>query len=279
MGYEPDRIREYYNSYGDREWDRLESTHGIIQYKVTTHIISKYLHEGDHVLDAGSGPGRYSIWLARNDAKVYVSDISDDQLQQARDRISEAGVMSSVLAIKRHDICDLGEIPDDTFDLVLCLGGALSYVRDRRHQAIDELIRVAKPGSPLIISVMSLLGTFHLLAPFDGAEFLENITDHVEWDPATSFPDVMNSVPGSSEWHAPMTLYTSTYIQEFLEEHGCKVIEMVPTNTISSAGFNMDKIKASPKALKALIDLEIKFCKKSGLLDMGQHLIAVAWKM
>ena len=122
-------------------------------------------------------------------------------------------------------------IPEATFDAVLCLGGALSYVRDRRYDALRELIRVAKPGSPLVLGVMSLLGTFRLISTLDAEDFLENITDHIDWDPAAPFPDHIDTIPGSPEWHAPMTHYTSWYMRAFLEEHGCEVLEMASTNT------------------------------------------------
>ena len=78
---------------------------------------------------------------------------------------------------------------------------------------------------------MSLLGTFHLISTLDAKDFLKNITDHVDWDPTEPFPELIDSVPGSPEWHAPMTLYTSRYTRAFLEEHGCEVLEMASTNT------------------------------------------------
>jgi len=178
--------------------------------------------------------------------------------------------------VKQTDICDLSEIPDATFDAVICLGGALSYVRDQRTTALRELIRVAKPASPLVISVMSLLGTFHLISILDARDFLVNIRDHIEWDPVTPFPDVLDSKPGSPEWHAPMTLYTSRYLGRFLEDHGCSVVEMASTNTITSGERKLEKIASSPEAVKMLINLEKKFCTRPGIIDMGQHLIAVA---
>ena len=87
----------------------------------------------------------------------------------------------------------------------------------------------------MVVSVMSLLGTFHLISTFDADSVLTDIRDHVEWDPATPFPEVLNSRLGSKEWHAPMTLYTSKYMREFLAEHGCEVLEMASSNTITSS--------------------------------------------
>jgi len=276
--YDPAGLKAFFNGYGENEWERLQKNlHGRVEYEVTKHILQKHLPPEGHILDAGCGPGRYAIDLTNMGYMVHLVDISEEQLRIAEERIGEAGVLGNISSFSCLDVCDLSEISDASFDAVICLGGALSYVRDGRHRAISELIRVARPGSPLILSVMSLLGTFHLLSPFDAKDFLVNIEDHVEWDPSTEFPDHLNTRPGSNEWHAPMTLYTSGYMREFLEEHGCEVLEIASTNTITSSYWaGLEKIASNPEATEMLIRLEKEFCTRPGLLDMGEHLIAVA---
>jgi ubiquinone/menaquinone biosynthesis C-methylase UbiE len=270
-------IRDYYNQNSPNEWERLEkSIHGLVEFEVTLYVLRRYLPQGAHILDAGGGPGRYTIALAKEGHRIHLVDISDEQLRIAREKIDEAGVSDRVTSIDRMDVCDLTGIHDATYDVVLCLGGALSYVRDQRHDALKELIRVAKPGSPLVMSVMSLLGTFHLIAAIDAKDFLKNITDHVDWDPAESFPEHMDTIPGSNEWHTPMTLYTSRYMKSFLEEHGCEVLETASTNTITSGIHKIEKIPSSPEAVEMLLNLEKKFCNRPGVVDMGEHLLAVA---
>ncbi len=276
--YDPKGLKAYYDGYGEKEWERLEmNLHGRVEYEVTMHILKRHLPDEGHILDVGCGPGRYAIDLANMGYRVYLVDISEEQLRIAEERIVGAGVRGNISEVRCLDVCDLSEIPDATFDAVLCLGGALSYVRDGRHQAISELIRVAKPGSPLIVGVMSLLGTFHLISHFDHAAFLVNIKDHVEWDPSTGFPDHLNSRPGSKEWHAPMTLYTSDYMRRFMEEQGCEVLEMAATHTITSSYWgDLENISGDPEATEMLIRLEKQFCTRPGVVDMGEHLLTVA---
>jgi len=276
--YDPNKVKGHYDVNAEREWGRLQSNiNGRVQYEVTKYMLQKHLPPGGHVLDAGSGPGRYAIDLAKRGYKVFLVDVSEGELRLAGEKIEEAGVKDNITGAKCLDICDLNEIPDSHFDAVLCLGGALSYVRGRRHEAIDELIRVAKPGSPIVVSVMSFLGTFHLISQFDAADFLENVEAHVEWDPSTPLPDYLDSKIGSNEWHAPMTIYTSGYMRQFFTEHNCEVLEMAAANTITSAYWDgLEKIAASHKATDMLINLEKKFSTEPGIIDMGQHLIIAA---
>jgi len=275
--YSSEGIKNYYNLYGEKEWLRLEkSLHGIVEYENTLHLLSRHLPSTGRVLDAAGGPGRYSIELARRGYNVTLVDLSDEQLKLAEKKIAEAGV--SVDSIQCMDICDLGVFTDNSFDSVLCLGGALSYVREKAGAAMSELMRVAKPGGPVIVSVMSLLGTFHLISSFDAASFLINIRNHVEWDPNTSFPEVLYS-KGLEEWHAPMTLYSSKGLRELIEKAGGRVVEFASTNTITSTYHGLEKISDNPEAIKMLLRLEREFCTKPGLVDMGEHIIAAAIKL
>ena len=255
--YDPAGLKAFFNSYGENEWERLEKNlHGRVEYEVTKHILKKHLPPDGHILDVGCGPGRYAIDLARMGYRVHLVDISEEQLRIAEERIGEAGVLGNISSFSCLDVCDLSEIPNASYDAVICLGGALSYVRDARSLALSELIRVAKPGSPLIVSVMSLLGTFHLISHFDHERFLLILEDHIEWDPSTPFPDHVNTNLKSKDWHAPMTLYTSGYMKEFLEGHGCEVLEIASTNTITSSYWDgLEKITSNPEATEMLIRL------------------------
>ncbi len=111
------------------------------------------------MLDAGGGPGRYTLELAKKGYDVSLLDATPANLEFAKRMVRRHGVQTRVKQIIQGSIVDLSQFAEDSFDGILCSGGPLSHileVRDRA-QAISELRRVAKPGAPIFVSVMSRL--------------------------------------------------------------------------------------------------------------------------
>ena len=162
-----DRVREHYDRDPALEWGRFEArVQHRIEFIVTMHAIERHLPApgaGARVLDAGGGPGRYTIALAERGYRVTLLDLSPANVEFARDRIAKAGasVAANVEATCAGSFTDLGAFPDASFDAVLCLGAALSHVADAslRLRALAELRRVAKPSAPLLLSVQNALAT------------------------------------------------------------------------------------------------------------------------
>ena len=109
------------------------------------------------ILDAGGGPGRYTIELAKRGYDVVLLDLSPGSLEVARREIRNAGVGDGVVQMIESTLTDLSGFEDESFDAVLCLG-PLCHILEAGDQqkAARELVRIAKKGAPLIISVISL---------------------------------------------------------------------------------------------------------------------------
>ncbi|HUS17996.1 MAG TPA: class I SAM-dependent methyltransferase, partial [Chloroflexia bacterium] len=158
--YDPGYVRAYYDTYGEREWTRLaEGPTSRLNFHIHQHYLQHYIRPGDHVLEAGAGPGRFTIELAACGARTTVGDISPVQLALNAEKVAAAGCESSVVERRLLDIADLAGFPTGGYDAVVCYGGPLSYVFDRADAAVAEMLRVTKPGGVLLLSVMSLLGT------------------------------------------------------------------------------------------------------------------------
>ena len=113
------------------------------------------LAPGDRVLDIGCGTGRHTgAAYCLKQVCVTGADLNLDDLREARkrltlhDRLGEHG--GGVWNLSAADVTRL-PFPEDCFDLVVC-SEVLEHIPDHAR-AIDEIIRVLKPGKPLVVSV------------------------------------------------------------------------------------------------------------------------------
>jgi SAM-dependent methyltransferase len=92
------------------------------------------------VLDAGCGTGTNSAWLAKRGFKVTGADFSEFALSEAE---------GEGIDYRREDLTALS-LEDASFDAVICIG-VLMHIPEV-EEALQELVRVLRPGGYLIIS-------------------------------------------------------------------------------------------------------------------------------
>ncbi len=135
------------------------------------YIVTTYL-----ILDAGGGPGRYSIELAKMGYQVVLLDVSPVQLAIAKKKIGKRRkeIRDMVVDIVEGDIVDLSRFDDKSFDSVLCLG-PLSHIIDERtrKKAARELIRVLKGKSPIFVSVIGRYGVYKAILKYYPSELTD----------------------------------------------------------------------------------------------------------
>lgn len=91
----PELVRSYYRTYD--EWGRLvRDSYHELELSTTLHYLRRYLPPRGLILDAGGGPGRYSIELARRGYRMVLLDFTPELLNKARGNTRRAGVASRV---------------------------------------------------------------------------------------------------------------------------------------------------------------------------------------
>ena len=104
---------------------------------------------GRSVLDAGCGTGIFSVIFAKQGAgRVTGIDISEGSLGTARGLKEKFGLDS--VEFKQQDMLDL-PFADASFDIVWAWG-TVHHTTDP-FRAIDQLVRVLKPGGALLLAV------------------------------------------------------------------------------------------------------------------------------
>lgn len=277
MSYDADALRVFFNAYGEREWERLDKTlPGRVKLAVHRKLLSAHVRAGMRVLDVGCGPGRFAIDVARMGGNVTLVDLSDVQLDLARARLAEHEALASVEGFHRLDVLDLTSLDEASYDIVVCFGGAISYTTHRHPEALRQLARVARPGAPILVSVMSLLGALRLIGPLDAASFLETRDDHLDWSAVLAGADVICTKPTSNDFHRPLALFTSRGLRSALLDANLDVEQIATSDALFPEYSHIPRIAESPRAAEALIELEVAMYDQPGLVDAGGHLLGVA---
>ena len=167
------------------------------------------------------------------------------------------------------DITDLSSLPDGYFDVVVCYGGALSYVFELRHKSAAELVRVVRPGGILLISVMSKHGgvanlvrraTMPILKDPEGWKIWEVVED----GDLPGFPSVRVNM-----WRPPMHMYTSEELRCFLP--GCQALELAGSNVTDFEGSTaLEDVYADHQAWETAVRLERELSVQPGACGQRQ---------
>jgi ubiquinone/menaquinone biosynthesis C-methylase UbiE len=154
-------VKKWFTETADREWRRLrQDPYHKIEFITTMHFLNRRLPRRGLILDAGGGPGRYTIELAKRGCDVILLDLAPEMLKIAGREIKKAKVQTHVKKLLEGSIDDLSMFGDETFDAVLCSGGALNHLLDakQRVRASSELGRIAKKEALIFVSVISRIG-------------------------------------------------------------------------------------------------------------------------
>ncbi len=273
MSYDPEAIAKYFDQFGRREWDRLVSTPvDEISLNIHTFYLRRYVPPGSRVLEIGAGAGRFTMALAGIGARVVVADISPKQIALNRHFAERYRFTQAVEDWQVADICDLSRYPEVSFDRVVAYGGPLSYVLERRDRALEECLRVLKPGGLLLASVMSLWGTVrrHLFDILDlPPEANRRVTESGDLTPET--------LPGreSNSMHA----FRMHEVLEWLEAHKVKPVALSTSGVLGNGyGESLAAIRQDPARWNELLRMELEASAEMGGLDIGTHLIFVGEK-
>ncbi len=273
-------VKEYYDKRAEREWNRLvQDPYHRLEFIVTMHFLDKYLPKKGLILDAGGGPGRYTIELAKKGYDVVLFDLSVECLREAEKRIRNARVKNRVKNVVQGSITDMSQFPIETFDAVVCFG-ALSHLVEKkdRDSAASELVRVAKKKAPIFISVINLYGVFRVVLQRIQHELL-----------ASSHREMFSQGVHRAEWHKDEPDYQGfpdayfflpPELKQLFEEHGVETLEMATCEGLSShLKEETNKIYEDSKKWKFWLKLILKTCADPAILGLGEHFLYVGRKI
>jgi SAM-dependent methyltransferase len=277
--------KEYYDSIGEKEWNRLsKDAYHLLEFEITMHFLRKYLPEEGRILDAGGGPGRYTIELAKMGYEVVLQDISPEQLRIAKQNFQQCDeqVAKRVTRIVEGSITDLSEFEDGSFDSVLSLG-ALSHliVESERKTAAGELVRVLREGSPIFVSGIGRFAVFRTILRDLPGELMD--PDHVamlrtgvhhghmihedgkDHRKSTSFPDAYFLLPEE--------------LPKLFEDCGVKTLELASCEGLSAHVKEATNLLYEDKEKWEIwFQMLLDTCTEPSIVGMGEHILYVGKK-
>lgn len=156
----------------------VEANHARLEERNATHrrfgfdpeasvrfVIEKALPLRGHVLDVGTGKGRFAIPLAGEVPKVTTVDVSAEEQHCAQLEAEFAGVTHKIEFV----LADAGKLPwrASTFDAVTSWN--VFHHLDDSERVFSEMLRVLKPSGKLVLADFSLAG-FRLMDRIHAAE-------------------------------------------------------------------------------------------------------------
>jgi SAM-dependent methyltransferase len=103
--------------------------------------------DGLKVLDVGCGDGTTAVPAAKLGANVLGVDIARNLVEAGNARAQRLGLTNC--SFKEGDASDLSELPDESFDLVISIFGAM--FAPKPYDVAKELVRVTRPGGRIVM--------------------------------------------------------------------------------------------------------------------------------
>jgi ubiquinone/menaquinone biosynthesis C-methylase UbiE len=130
-------------------WEKGDFTRiaGSMRESGEALVKSLGITKGIRVLDLGCGDGTTAIPEAVLGANVLGVDIARNLVEAGNRRAAEQGLTN--LKFQQGDACDLHELGDQSFDLVVSIFGAM--FAPKPFDVAKEMVRVTRPGGRIVM--------------------------------------------------------------------------------------------------------------------------------
>ena len=254
-------ISSFY-SQADEDRRLQKSRHGQLEYCTTMAYIHRYADKESKILEVGAGTGRYSIALAKEGMDITAVELVESNLAVLRE--NSRGIEN--IRSYQGDAADLSRFSDDSFDVTLILGPMYHlYETEEVNRAIDEAIRVTKPGGVIFFAFISVFAIMY-------ANYL-----YGNW----ALGQEENFTEDYQVRHFKEQLFTGYDVTEFEQLFREKPVEWLTTTGVDGL---LEPVEDRPdffvsdEDFKALSEWYLAFSEKRELLGNTNHLLYICRK-
>jgi len=146
LGGDKNRITEFYGDWADTYDTDMIATIGYVGHVITAEALAALVSDGAEILDAGCGTGLVAVELKKRNRSLQI-----DGIDLTRGMLDEAAATNAYRKLITGDLTGKLDFPDNSYDGIVSAG-----VFTNGHvgpTGLDELIRIAKPGAPIVLTV------------------------------------------------------------------------------------------------------------------------------
>lgn len=275
--FERNKVEDFYNEYGEKEWERLDgSAYGKLMYMLHIDFLLPFISEGKKVLDAGCGAGRFSVYIAQSKSHVTLLDLSKTQLDIARQKCDESGACQYIDGYVHNSVTNMKDIPDNSFDTVVCYGAVLNYLHEETSKAISELVRVTKDDGEILISVNNRNGVLRSCASELKMPLCDFWGKPEDWG-VFEVIDTGDETDYAGAKHPPRHYFTADEITRLLEENKLVDIKLGAAPAIMTGlRSNTENLYQDITAWETILYMEKSQYLNESIADCGEFLLARA---
>lgn len=260
-------VQSYYDASVEKEWSRLEKNY--FEFEINKRYIDRYIKPGDRVLDAGGGPGRYSLHLASHGAEVVLLDLSPENILFAQKKAIEQNLsIETVCADARF----LDEKAEGVFDAILLMGPLYHLtVEQDRVRTVQACLKKLKPGGMLYIAFISMVAGMIYAG--------RCIPESILWEGEDIFYEKMiaeDDFAGAAFTHA--FFIAPKHVLPFMAQFQVETLHFVGSEGVCGP-FNDHITAQSPEVRDKWLALSMALCEREDFRTYAEHLLYVGRKV
>lgn len=264
-------VREYYDKAAEAEWSRLNNPYSRIEYSSTVYLIEKYFPKIGHIIDIGSGPGRYSLELLKRRYRVSLLDISNNELEIAKRKIEESNLRAENYYCK--SALELDFLPDEAFDGVLVMGPLYHiHCPQNRQKVLQDAYRILKKNGVALVSYINTWGALKASVS-EFPESFQNI-DHFQ-------RYIEGDLKFSAEESFTVTYFTTPPLAlEEIKQSGLKIMSYAGAESfLSGLGTQVNNLyRYMPDVYENYLKIAPEYCELPQYRDATEHLHVIVKK-